>query len=84
MIEADPTVKYVSKSLYATSSGEGTSTWKESAGQCVAMGQGLSGAFVGEKLVKRAITEISCYNILIAAAAAVGDSETRRVPGYSE
>jgi len=57
--------------------GEGALTWKESAGQCVAMGQGLSGAFVGDKLVKRAITEISCYNILIAAAAAVGDSETR-------
>ena len=57
--------------------GEGALTWKELAGQCVAMREGLSGAFVGDKLVKRAITEISCYNILIAAAAAVGDSETR-------
>jgi ferritin-like metal-binding protein YciE len=33
------------------------------------------------KLVKRAITEISCYNILIAAAAAVGERETRAARG---
>jgi len=57
--------------------GEGAPTWKESAGQCAAMGQGLSGAFVGGKFVKRAIAEISCYNILIGAAAALGDEETR-------
>jgi ferritin-like metal-binding protein YciE len=62
---------------YVERRGEGASTWKDSAGQSVAMGQGLGGAFVGDTLVKRAITEISCYNILIAAAAAVGDSETR-------
>ena len=36
---------------------------KNSAGQSVAMGHGLGGAFVGDKLIKRAITEISCYNI---------------------
>ena len=64
---------------YGERRGEGGPGWKESAGQCVAMGQGLSGAFVGDKLVKRAITEISCYNILIASAAAVGDKETRGV-----
>ena len=53
---------------YVERRGEGASTWKDSAGQSVAMGQGLGGAFVGDKLVKRAITEISCYNILIAAS----------------
>jgi len=56
---------------------EGAPTPKESAGPSVPAGPDLSGAFVGDKFVKRAITEISCYNILIAAAAAVGDSETR-------
>ena len=64
---------------YVERRGEGRADWKDSAGQCVAMGQGLGGAFVGDKLVKRALTEISCYNILIAAAAAVGDAETRTV-----
>lgn len=64
---------------YVERRGESTPAWKDSAGQCVAMGQCLSGAFVGDKFVKRAITEISCYNILIAAAAATGDSETRAV-----
>ncbi len=49
---------------YVERRGEGALTWKESAGQCVAVREGLSGAFVGDKLVKRAITEISCYNIL--------------------
>jgi ferritin-like metal-binding protein YciE len=62
---------------YVQRRGEGAPNWKESAGQCVAMGQGLSGAFVGDRLVKRAITEISCYNILTAAAAALGERETR-------
>ncbi|QGM48220.1 DUF892 family protein [Methylocystis heyeri] len=56
---------------------EGAPTLKELVGQSIATQPDLSGAFVGDKLVKRAITEISCYNILIAAAAAVGDSETR-------
>jgi ferritin-like metal-binding protein YciE len=39
----------------------------------------LSGAFVGSETVKRAMTEISSYNILIAAAESTGDSETREV-----
>jgi ferritin-like metal-binding protein YciE len=58
---------------------DATPNWKDSTGQSVAMGQGLSGAFVGDKFVKRAMIEISCYNILLGAAAAVGDSETRAV-----
>jgi ferritin-like metal-binding protein YciE len=64
---------------YVEQFGEGAQTWKESAGQCAVMGQGLSGVFLGGSFVKRAITEISCYNILIAAAAALGDDETRTV-----
>jgi ferritin-like metal-binding protein YciE len=39
----------------------------------------LSGAFVGSETVKQAMTEISSYNILLAAAESVGDSETRAV-----
>jgi ferritin-like metal-binding protein YciE len=58
---------------------EGAPTWKEAAGQCVVMGQGLSGAFAGGNFVKRAIAEISCYNVLIVAAAGLGDDETRVV-----
>jgi ferritin-like metal-binding protein YciE len=64
---------------YVEQFGEGAQTWKESARQCAVMGQGLSGVFLGGKFVKRAITEISCYNILIAAAASLGDDETRAV-----
>lgn len=41
--------------------------------------QSLSGAFVGTESVKRAMREISSYNILIAAAHAAGDNETRAV-----
>jgi ferritin-like metal-binding protein YciE len=39
----------------------------------------LSGAFVGSESLKHAMTEISSYNILLAAAESVGDSETRAV-----
>lgn len=39
----------------------------------------LSGAFVGTESAKRSMTEISSYNVLIAAAEAAGDSETRAV-----
>ncbi len=41
--------------------------------------QSLSGAFIGSEAVKQALTEISTYNILLAAAKAAGDSETRAV-----
>ena len=58
---------------------EDTSGWKDSSGQRVAMGQGLGGVFAGNEDIKREFTDISCYNLLIEAAAAVGDSETRAV-----
>ena len=54
-------------------------TWKQSAEQRVTMGHGFSGEFAGNEFMKRAITEISCYKILISAAASVGDSETRGI-----
>lgn len=41
--------------------------------------QSLSGAFIGSEALKRAMTEISGYNILLAAAESAGDSETRAV-----
>lgn len=41
--------------------------------------QSLSGAFVGSESVKRAMTEISSYNILLAAAESAGDAETQEV-----
>ena len=58
---------------------EDTSAWKDSSGQRVARGQGLGAAFAGNEVIKREITDISCYNLLIEAAAAVGDDETRAV-----
>lgn len=55
--------------------GGDTTTLK--AGQPAATDQCLSGAFVGNEAVKRAMTEISSYNIIIAAVAgAARDSET--------
>ncbi len=41
--------------------------------------QSLSGAFVGSEAIKRAMTEISSYNILLAAAESAGDAETQEV-----
>lgn len=48
-------------------------------GQPGATERALSGAFVGTESAKQSMTEISSYNVLIAAAEAVGDSETRAV-----
>ena len=49
-------------------------------GQPAAKDQSLSGAFVGTEATKGAMTKLSGYNIIIAAAAhAAGDSETRAV-----
>ena len=55
----------------------GAPTSKEPAGPSAAAGPDISGVFVRDELVKRIMTEISCYNIVIAAGAAVGDSATR-------
>jgi ferritin-like metal-binding protein YciE len=59
--------------------GEDMSTLRDLEGQPRASEHCLSGAFVGNESVKRAMTEISGYNILIAAAGAAGDSEMRAV-----
>lgn len=66
--------------------GGDTSTIKDLAGKMMAMGQGLSGLFVADEVVKAAMAsytfehfEIASYRSLIAAAEAVGDAETARV-----
>ncbi|WP_027998180.1 ferritin-like domain-containing protein [Sinorhizobium arboris] len=64
----------------------GTSSIKDISGKIVALGQGLSGLFVGDEVVKGTLAgytfehmEIASYRILIAAAEQVGDQETKRV-----
>jgi ferritin-like metal-binding protein YciE len=66
--------------------GGDTSTVKDLAAKFVAMGQGLSGMFVGDEIVKGAMAsytfehmEIASYKCLIATAEAVGDAETAAV-----
>jgi len=64
--------------------GGDTSTLKDLTGKFVATWQGISGAFVGDEIVKAGLAtytfeqmEIGSYTILIAAAAEVGDTQTR-------
>lgn len=64
----------------------GTSSIKDITGKIVAIGQGLSGLFVGDEVVKGTLAsytfeqmEIASYKILIAAADHVGDQETKRI-----
>ena len=66
--------------------GGNTSTLKDTAGKMLAMGQAMSGMFVGDEVMKGSIAsyafeamEIASYNILIEAATAVGDTETADV-----
>jgi ferritin-like metal-binding protein YciE len=66
--------------------GSSTSTIKDLAGKVVAFGQGLSGLFVDDEVVKGSLAsytfehmEIASYRILIAAAQQAGDSETARI-----
>lgn len=66
--------------------GGSTSIIKDTAAKMLAFGQGLSGLFVGDEVVKGSMAsytfehmEISAYRILIEAAEHVGDAETRRV-----
>src|SRR5918999_899709 len=66
--------------------GSSKSAMKDMAGKVVAAGQGLSGLFVGDEVVKGSLAdytfehmEIASYKIIIATAEEVGDSETRRV-----
>lgn len=65
--------------------GGSTSTLKDMTGKAMALAQSISGVFVGDEIVKGALAsytfehmEIASYKILIAAAEAVGDEETRR------
>ncbi|MFQ6186242.1 ferritin-like domain-containing protein [Sinorhizobium meliloti] len=64
----------------------GTSTFKDVGAKMVAFGQGLSGLFVDDEVVKGSLAsytfeqmEIASYKILIAAAEHAGDQETKRV-----
>lgn len=66
--------------------GSDTSTVKDLIGKFVAMGQGLSGVFVADEIVKGSMAsytfehmEIAAYKVLIAAADSVGDAETSAV-----
>jgi ferritin-like metal-binding protein YciE len=66
--------------------GESPSTIKDLGAKIMAMGQGVSGMFVSDEVVKGAMAgyvfehlEIASYTSLIAAAKAIGDTETQRV-----
>jgi ferritin-like metal-binding protein YciE len=64
--------------------GGDTSTLKVMAAKVIAFGQGMSGMFVDDEIVKGAMAsytfehmEIAAYRVLIAAADAVGDAQTK-------
>jgi ferritin-like metal-binding protein YciE len=66
--------------------GSDASTVKNLIGKFVAMGQGLSGVFVADEIIKGSMAgytfehmEIAAYKVLIAAAEACGDAETSAV-----
>jgi len=66
--------------------GGDTSSLKDLAAKLVAFGQGMSGMFVSDEIVKGAMAsytfehmEIASYRVLITAAEAVDDEETARV-----
>ena len=66
--------------------GGDTSTLKDLAAKFTAFGQGLSGMFVGDEIVKGSMAsytfehmEIAAYKVLISAAEACGDMETSAV-----
>ena len=66
--------------------GGDTSTLKDAAGKLVAFGQGMSGMFVEDEIVKGVMAsytfehmEAAAYRVLIAAAEAVGDTQTQAV-----
>ncbi|ABE64512.1 protein of unknown function DUF892 [Nitrobacter hamburgensis X14] len=63
-----------------------TSTLKDLTAKMLAFGQGLSGMFVDDEIVKGAMAsytfehmEAAAYRVLIAAAEAVGDTQTQAV-----
>jgi ferritin-like metal-binding protein YciE len=62
--------------------GEDTSVMKDTSGKLTAMAQSFSGVFAGDEVMKGSLAsytfehmEIASYNILIAAAKALGESE---------
>jgi len=66
--------------------GGSTSTIKDTGAKLVAMGQAMSGLFVGDEVMKGSIAsysfeamEIASYTILIQTAEEVGDMETARI-----
>lgn len=66
--------------------GSGPSTVKDLGGKLMAFGQGLGGMLVSDEVVKGAMAgyvfenmEIASYTVLIAAAEAAGDLQTREV-----
>lgn len=66
--------------------GSDTSTVKDAGTKLVGLGQGLSGMFTSDEVVKGVLAsytfeqmEIASYKILIAAARQMGDTETARV-----
>ena len=66
--------------------GGSTSALKDYGAKMVALGQAMSGLFVGDEVMKASIAsyafeamEISSYRILIETADHVGDQETKRV-----
>ena len=68
------------------SRGGDTSTIKDLAAKVTAMGQGLSGMFAADEIVKGAMAlytfehmEIASYRVLVAAAEQVGDTATAAV-----
>src|SRR5439155_15657799 len=63
-----------------------TSIAKTAAAKMMAVGQSLSGLFVGDEVIKGSMAsytfehmEIAAYRVLIAAAERVGDDTTRRI-----
>jgi ferritin-like metal-binding protein YciE len=65
--------------------GEDASTMKDTSGKLMAMAQSLSGVFAGDEVMKGSLAsytfehmEIASYNILMAAANALGEPEVAR------
>lgn len=65
---------------------DSSSTLKDTFGKMMAFAQGMSGVFVDDEIIKGSMAaytfehmEIASYRILIAAADAVGDMETRKI-----
>lgn len=71
---------------YLDDVGESTSTLKDIGGKLTAMGQGFSGLFASDEVMKGALAgytfeqmEIASYSILIAAAEELGETELAEI-----